>query len=408
MNYTITTVLPRLRSDIAMMKHVHMKEEYLLIYDPLRYSHAPVILGLSGLQLIDKLGRDDQQTCVEISNTTYNGEINPHDILDVVMQLSERCFLLDEVYFKRKEEVDKAFREADIREPFCLGTVYPETKHSAISMLDEIKELTEKRESASLTGIIIPHVELSEGTHAYSSAIRALEANPKPDLVIMFGTSHYGGEGRFIMTEKDYSTPLGRTKTNTDLVNVIYASSKQTLTRNDEQHRYDHSIEMVLLLLQYVYGAEQFSLLPVLVNTMHDRFSFPDHINDEGIDDFLSIIHDYVKESNQRVLFVSSGDLSHIGRKFGDAEEAHSLVTDITMHDSDVIASMCAHDAEGFFKKIANTHDHSRICGCAPNYLLMKSIQSKSAELLAYQWWDQPDTSSAVSFCSIGYFDVNS
>jgi AmmeMemoRadiSam system protein B len=224
----------------------------------------------------------------------------------------------------------------------------------------------------------------------------------------MFGTSHYGGEGRFIMTEKDYSTPLGRTKTNTDLVNVIYASSKQTLTRNDEQHRYDHSIEMVLLLLQYVYGAEQFSLLPVLVNTMHDRFSFPDHINDEGIDEFLSIIHDYVKESNQRVLFVSSGDLSHIGRKFGDAEEAHSLVTDITMHDSDVIASMCAHDAEGFFKKIANTHDHSRICGCAPNYLLMKSIQSKSAELLAYQWWDQPDTSSAVSFCSIGYFDVNS
>jgi hypothetical protein len=98
MNYTITTVLPRLRSDIAMMKHVHMKEEYLLIYDPLRYSPAPVILGLSGLQLIDKLGREDQQTCVEISNSTYNGEINPHDILDVVLQLSERCFLLDDEY----------------------------------------------------------------------------------------------------------------------------------------------------------------------------------------------------------------------------------------------------------------------------------------------------------------------
>lgn len=408
MNYTITTVLPRLRYDIAMMKHVHMKEEYLLIYDPLRYSPAPVILGLSGLQLIDKLGREDQQTCVEISNSTYNGEINPHDILDVVLQLSERCFLLDDEYFRRKVDVDTAFRIAEVREPFCLGTVYPETKESAISMLDEIKEMTEKRASAPLSGIIIPHVELSEGTHAYSSAIRALEASPKPDLVIMFGTSHYGGEGRFIMTEKDYSTPLGRTKTNAELINVLHASSKQVLTKNDEQHRYDHSIEMVLLLLQYAYGAEQFTLLPVLVNSMHDRFSSLDKINDAGIDEFLAIIHDYVKETNQRVLFVSSGDLSHIGRKFGDAEAAHSLVTDITMHDSDVIALMCAHDAEGFFKKIAGTHDHSRICGCAPNYLLMKSIESKNAQLLAYQWWDQPDTSSAVSFCSIGYFEENS
>ncbi len=122
----------------------------------------------------------------------------------------------------------------------------------------------------------------------------------------------------------------------------------------------------------------------------------------------LAIIQDYVKRTNKRVLFVSSGDLSHIGRKFGDAEAAHSLVTDITMHDSDVIALMCAHDAEGFFKKIAETHDYSRICGCAPNYLLMKSIESKNAQLLAYQWWDQPDTSSAVSFCSIGYFEENS
>ncbi|MFM8455249.1 MAG: AmmeMemoRadiSam system protein B, partial [Ignavibacteria bacterium] len=280
MNYTITSVLPRLRSDIAMMKHVHMNEEYLLMYDPLRYSPAPVILGLSGLQLIDKLGNEDQLTCVEIANVTYNGEINPHDILDVVLQLSERCFLMDDEYFKRKEDVDTTFRISAIREPFCLGTVYPETTEAAISMLDDIKGMTEQRASASLSGIIIPHVELSEGTHAYSSAIRALEASTKPDLVIMFGTSHYGGEGRFIMTEKDYVTPLGRTKTNTELINLLHASSTQGLTHNDAQHRYDHSIEMVLLLLQYAYGAEQFTLLPVLVNSLHDRFGSPDAIND--------------------------------------------------------------------------------------------------------------------------------
>jgi hypothetical protein len=405
MNYSITSILPKLRQDIAMMKHVYMNEEYVLIYDPLRYSPAPVILGLSGLQLLDKLGRDDQQTCIDISEVTYQGEINPEDILDVVKQLSERCFLLDDVYFTKKEEVDAAFQSAKMREPFCLGTVYPEFKDSAISMLDEIKEMSEPRKPASLSGIIIPHVELSEGMHAYSAAIRALEASPKPDLVIMFGTSHYGGEGRFIMTEKDYSTSLGSTKTDTALINAIREQYTHALTNNDAQHRYDHSIEMVLLLLQYVYGPEQFTLLPILVNSMHDRFDHTDAISDTGIEEFLHIIKSYCAAENKRILIVSSGDLSHIGRKFGDAEEAHELVTDVTMHDSELIASMCAHDAEGFFRKIARSYDHSRVCGCAPNYMLMKSIKSQKAELLEYQWWDQPDTSSAVSFCSIAYFD---
>ena len=408
MNYTITSVLPKLRSDIAMMKHVHVNEEYVLIYDPLRYSPAPVILSLSGLQLLDKLGREDQQTCLAIAETAFKGEVDPHAILDVVQQLSERCFLLDEVFFTTKASVDSSFRQSDLREPFCLGTVYPETKHAAISMLDEIKELSPERIATALSGIIIPHVELQEGMHAYSAAIRALEASPKPDLVIMFGTSHYGGEGRFIMTEKHYSTSLGTTLTDRELIAAIHEKSTQPLTRDDAQHRYDHSIEMVLLLLQYAYGAEQFTLLPILVNSLHDRFTSPNSINDEGIEEFLTTLSSLAKSSGKRVLFVSSGDLSHIGRKFGDAEEAQSLISDITMHDSDIIASLCAHDAEGFFKKIVANNDHSRICGCAPNYMLMQSIQSSKRELLAYQWWDQPDTSSAVSFCTIGYFDENS
>ena len=389
--------------------HVHGEDEYLLMYDPLRYSRAPMILALHALRLLDCLQKEEDQTCEQIAETAFEGQVDPEAILDVIMQMSDRCFLLDEVFYDTKSVIDQTFRESTIREPFCLGTVYPEHRDTAISMLDEMKGLIPERDFKDISGIIIPHVELSEGREVYASALRALEATTKPDLVILFATSHYGGEGRFIFTEKDFLTPLGTTPTDASMVKYIFSQATQPLTHNDAQHRYDHSIEIVLLLLQYAFGAESFSLLPVLVNGMHDRFSYAHTPSDEGIAEIIRIIKNYCDLTDKRVLFVSSGDLSHIGRKFGDADEAELLKPEIMTHDASIIDALTAHDSKAFFSRIAQTADHSRICGCSPNYMLMESLKKvHNAELLAYQWWDQPDTASAVSFCSVAYFAENS
>ncbi|MFZ9815313.1 MAG: hypothetical protein ACO3EO_08535, partial [Candidatus Kapaibacteriota bacterium] len=76
--------------------------------------------------------------------------------------------------------------------------------------------------------------------------------------------------------------------------------------------------------------------------------------------------------------------------------------------DQAIMEALQAHDAQAFFTRIASTADHSRICGCSPNYMLLESLKSSNAELLSYQWWDQPDTASAVSFCSVAYFAESS
>lgn len=409
MEYNIYSTLPKIRPDIALRKHVHGEDEYLLIYDPLRYSRAPVILALHGLQILDCLQKNEDQTCFGIAETAYNGQVDPESILDVIMQLSDRCFLLNDIYFDTKSVIDEAFKDSTLREPFCLGTVYPEHRESVISMLDELKQTLPQRTPAKLSGIIIPHVELSEGSIAYASALRALEGSPVPDLIVLFATSHYGGDGRFILTDKDFLTPLGTTQTDKELIANIYASAQYPLTKDDSQHRYDHSVEMVLLLLQYAYGAKNFSLLPILVNGMHDRFVNPDQPSDEAIEDFLRLIQEHCVSTGKNVLFVSSGDLSHIGRKFGDADEAQLLKSDVTLHDAEIMKALCSQDPGEFFSVIARTFDHSRICGCSPNYMLLRSMRnSRSSELLGYQWWDQPDTASAVSFCSIAYFEENS
>lgn len=406
MNYTIYSKLPKIRTDIALMKHVHGEDEYILMYDPLRYSRAPMILALHAIKLLDCLQREVSVTCEEIADIAYEGQVEAEAILDVIAQMSDRCFLFDEVFHDTKSVMDQAFRESTIRDPFCLGTVYPEQRDSVISMLDEYKKSISVRTTSQLSGIIIPHVELAEGKQVYASVLRALEASEAPELVVLFATSHYGGEGRFIFTEKDFVTPLGTTKTDKAFVEHVFDKAMLPLTKDDSQHRYDHSIELVLLLLQYTYGSSSFSLLPILVNGMHDRFSFAEHPNDDGIDEITRIINEYCATINRRVLFVSSGDLSHIGRKFGDADQAQSLKPDITIHDQALMKALCDNDANAFFARIANTADHSRVCGCSPNYMLLQSMNSvQQAELLSYQWWDQPDTASAVSFCSIAYFE---
>lgn len=409
MNYTIYSKLPKIRTDIALMKHVHGEDEYILMYDPLRYSRAPMILALHAIKLLDCLQREESVTCEEIADIAYEGQVDAEAILDVIAQMSDRCFLLDEVFHDTKSVIDQAFRESTIREPFCLGTVYPEHEDSVKALLDEYKESIPERTASQLSGIIIPHVELSEGKQVYASVLRALEASETPDLVILFATSHYGGEGRFIFTEKDFVTPLGMTKTDRTLLSHVFEHATLPLTKDDSQHRYDHSIEIVLLLLQYAYQASSFTLLPILVNGLHDRFPFVDKPNDEGIDEIIRIIKEYCANTDKRVLFVSSGDLSHIGRKFGDADQAESLKSDVTIHDEEVMRALCDNDAHAFFARIATTADHSRICGCSPNYMVLQSMSNvQQIELLSYQWWDQPDTASAVSFCSIAYFAENS
>ncbi|MFM7156399.1 MAG: hypothetical protein ACKO0Y_01145, partial [Bacteroidota bacterium] len=90
MNYTIYSNLPKIRPDISLMKHVHGEDEYLLMYDPLRYSRAPMILALHALRLLDCLQKEEDQTCEQIAETAFEGQVDPEALLDVIMPMSDR------------------------------------------------------------------------------------------------------------------------------------------------------------------------------------------------------------------------------------------------------------------------------------------------------------------------------
>ena len=53
MNYNVESLLPSLRQDITVQKYMQDQQEYLLIYDPMKYAKQPLLLGMQSLLILN-------------------------------------------------------------------------------------------------------------------------------------------------------------------------------------------------------------------------------------------------------------------------------------------------------------------------------------------------------------------
>lgn len=406
MNYNVESLLPSLRQDITVQKYIQDQQEYLLMYDPMKYAKQPLLLGMQSLLILNALLHPIPKTCIGLADSIYEQSISAESILEFVQHLDNHGYLHTDRFMSLKKETELAFLNSDIREPYLVGSAYPEKKEDIISFLNNIEHSIEPYHQRLLRGLIMPHADIKAGLLSYAHAIQALKASATPDIIIIFATSHFSNADQFILTSKDFKTPLGITKTDKNCIDAIRSNCTVPLITDDSAHRAEHSIEIDLLMLQYVYGASEFTLIPVLVSGLHSFMTSQiDPFEHEKIASFVKSIQAYAKSEDKSVLFVSSGDLSHRGVKFGDDFHAQDHVQETMLYDTRLIDSLCAGDAKGFYKHIADCHDQFRICGCSPHIMLLQTMESPKGEVLSYQWWDQPETSSGVSFCTIAYFD---
>jgi len=89
-----------------------------------------------------------------------------------------------------------------------------------------------------------------------------LAQDGKPDLAVIFGPNHQGiGSGLAIMKEGAWRTPLGDVEVDTETAESIIRESG-VIDVDDVAHMREHSIEVQLPWLQYLYGS-QFSFVPI-------------------------------------------------------------------------------------------------------------------------------------------------
>jgi len=79
------------------------------------------------------------------------------------------------------------------------------------------------------------------------------------------------------------------------------------------------------------------------------------------------------RETAEPVCYIISGDLAHIGPKFGDPERLNEAQLDHSRtRDQAILSRLERADAGLFFEEIAAEQDERRICGLPPAWLTLQ------------------------------------
>ncbi len=394
MNSASTRLAP-LRSSLVVELHRHEDRDVVLLRDEEGIAESDIMLDatllplLNGLDGTHTLGSLHQALLVDHEATFSITELSAF-----INALDEAC-LLDSEFFLQQ----KLFLDSDVRHPVCSGTCYPSDPVELAQFLDEILAMSPVRSyPTQAKAVLAPHIDFRVNKEVYAAPFNALR-DAEFDVVIHIGTSHYGWNDRFILSEKDFLTPLGRLRSDKDLIRELRSRMSNRLTTNDSAHQPEHSLEFHHIFLQHLFPNRDFSIVPILVS------SFQDFVNvqrepqtDSKVKEFCDTLNKVVEESNKKALWLVSGDLAHIGKRFGDEWEAVSLLDTLRSEDFEVMNSMINGKAYEYFGTIARNHDRRRICGLPPVWTMLNSVKPGKGTALGYDQWNDSPTASAVSF----------
>ncbi len=157
------------------------------------------------------------------------------------------------------------------RLPAQAGTFYPDTEGALRTQIQQsflhplgpgaIPTIPGSR-NQNLLGLIVPHAGYRYSGPVAAHSYYHLGSAGIFESIIILGPNHTGlGSGVSTMTEGEWSTPLGDVPIDTDLAQEIVDSS-DLVDVEDEAHRNEHSIEVQLPFLQFIYP-RRFKFVPI-------------------------------------------------------------------------------------------------------------------------------------------------
>jgi AmmeMemoRadiSam system protein B len=240
-----------------------------------------------------------------------------------------------------------------------------------------------------ILGAVVPHAGYMYSGPIASHVYYELAKDGNPEGIVILGPNHYGIPGFSVMHEGTWRMPMGDVMVDAELATAIVNHS-QFLDINPEAHRREHSIEVQLPFLQYIYNSN-FKIVPITVG-------YSDHgmVKDVGI-----AIARAVRETTRDTIIIGSTDLTHYGETYGYApvgmkpfEKVREWVYGV---DASIINTITSLNAERLIN-IVNENKYT-MCGSLPVATMLvatKELGAKKGKLLKY----------ATSFDTQGSRDV--
>ncbi|HUR54011.1 MAG TPA: AmmeMemoRadiSam system protein B, partial [Gemmataceae bacterium] len=169
----------------------------------------------------------------------------------------------------------------------------------------------------------------------------------------------------------------------------------------------EHSIELEVVQLQHVCAARgPIKIVPLLVGSFRDCIATGTSPNDApDVARMVAALRSAEAGCTEPVCYVVSGDLAHIGPKFGDkAKAAGPWLGESETRDRAVMKWLDAADASGYFGEVAAEGDRRRICGLSPTWLTLAAARPRSGKVLHYQQFVHPEGVESVSFAAAAFY----
>ena len=263
-----------------------------------------------------------------------------------------------------------------------------------------------KKPVGTLRALLAPHIDYGRGHTTYAWGYRDLPALTDASLFVIVGTSHYSGE-RYSLTRQDFRTPLGIAPVDQPFAERIIAHYGDGLFDDPLAHIPEHSIELEVVWLQYLFEKiRPIRIVPLLVGSFHDCVaSGRDPASMPDLSRMVEALRLAEAAAGEPVCYIISGDLAHIGPKFGDEGPVSKpqLTHSQTMDDEILLAAERA-DPRAYFQVIHGEHDERRICGLPPTWTVLQTVQPSSGKLLHYGRYVHPQGYESVSFASMAFF----
>jgi AmmeMemoRadiSam system protein B len=393
---------PRLRYGLAAKPH---GPNDFVLHDTLGVGR-PIVLSPLAIEVAERF--DGESTPAEIAERVkaeFPGAQVSADVVAGLAAALDGALLLDSPRLR-------SHVNGPVRKPACAGSYAadPEELRRQLGALFTAPGgpgMPERRAPSGerLRAVLVPHMDYGRGNITYGHGFKELVENTDARVFVVIGTSHHS-PSRFALTRQHFDTPLGQAETDQDYVSRIALHYGDGLFDDPIAHVPEHSIELEVVLLRFLLTDRPFKIVPLLTGSLGDRVrKKEDPAGAEDIARMVGALRKAEAACQEPVCYVISGDLAHIGPKFGDRRKAAGpWLEESRAKDAAILKTLEAADAGEFFGTIATEQNRRRICGLSPTWLTLAVTQPKTGKVLHYQQYVHPQGRESVSFAAAAFY----
>ena len=260
--------------------------------------------------------------------------------------------------------------------------------------------------TSGFRGILSPHIDFQRGGPVYTWSYRELVERSHAETFVILGVAHQFCRRRFVLTRKDFETPLGIVPTDRSYVDRLASLAGHDLFDDELSHRTEHSIEFQVVFLQYLLGGRRdFTIVPILVGSFHDLMERGiDPLEDPDVGRSSNALRVAEAGHGKNAAYIGGIDLCHVGPEFGDPSPVDPVVQEqVRQFDGAMLDRAAAGDAEGWFRTAGSIGNRWRVCGLAATYTFLHAIGPARGRLLKYEQALDDRRTCCVSFASMAF-----